>query len=155
MLHGFSEEGNVLQSSHSQDGTRRKLFNFKMSGCSLDQPCYFCLHDDEDYLEPQSMKQKRGIRATHAQQELLPDECCHCQLFCDNELNQGIELVTIPRRPNRRSYSGAAEYHVFNYQDCQAGNGNNEIEEEIYASVKVSNPRTDCSSPIVETEATY
>ncbi|KAG4384535.1 hypothetical protein AAZX31_13G281300 [Glycine max] len=155
MLHGFSEEGNVLQSCHSQDGTRRKLFNFKMSGCSLDQPCYFCLHDDEDYLEPQSMKQKRGIRATHAQQELLPDECCHCQLFCDNELNQGIELVTIPRRPNRRSYSGAAEYHVFNYQDCQAGNGNNETKEKISASPKVSNPRTGGSSTIVETEATY
>jgi len=30
-----------------------------------------------------------------------------------------------------------------------------ELKEEISASVKVSNPRTDCSSPIVETEATY
>ncbi|KAH1222575.1 hypothetical protein AAZX31_12G191900 [Glycine max] len=155
MLHGFSEEGNVLQSSHSQDGTRRKLFNFKMSGCSLDQPCYFCVYDDEDYLEAQSMEQKRGIRATHVQQGVLHDECCCCQPFWDDELNQGIELVTIPQRPNRRNYSASAEYHVFNYTDCQAGNGNNETKEEISASPKVSNPRTGGSSPIIETEATY
>ena len=81
----------------------------------------------------------------------MRDECCHCQPFWDDELNQGIELVTIPHISNRNVYSAsAAEYHVFNYSDYQTGNGNNEIEEEIYASVKVSNPRTDCSSPIIE-----
>ncbi|TKY48850.1 IST1-like protein [Spatholobus suberectus] len=155
MLHGFSEEGKVLHSCQSQAGTRRKTFNFKMSGCSLDQPCYFCLYNDEDYSEAQPMKQKRGIRATHVQQGVLHDECCHCQPFWDDELNQGIELVTIPQRPNRRSYSGAAEYHVFNYPDCQAGKGNNETKAEIFASPKVSNPRASGSSTRVETETSY
>ncbi|KAK7401968.1 hypothetical protein VNO78_13875 [Psophocarpus tetragonolobus] len=157
MLHGFSEERKVIQSCHSQDGTKRKLFNFKMSGCSLDQPCYFCLYDDADYLEAQSMKQKRGTRAVNVQQGVLHDECCHCQPFWDDALNQGTELATIPypQRPNRRSYSGAAEYDVFNYPDCQAGNGNNETKEEISASPKVFNPRTDDSSRRTETEATY
>lgn len=141
---------------YSQDDTRRKTFNFKMSGCSLNQPCYFCLYNDEDYLEAQSMKQKRGIRATHVQQQgVLHDECCHCQPFWDDELNQGVQLVTIPQRSNRRSYSCAAEYHVFNYPDCKAGNGNNERKQETSASPKVSNPRTSASSTRIETEATY
>ncbi|RDX74856.1 IST1-like protein, partial [Mucuna pruriens] len=153
MLHGFSEEGKVFKSRYNQDDTGKKHFNFKMSGCSLDQPCYFCLYDDKDYLEAQSVKHKRGIRATHVQQGVLHDEFCRCQQpFWDDELNQGIELVTIPQRPNRRSYSGAAEYHAFNYQ---AGNGNNETKAEIFASPKVSNPRTSGSSTRVETEATY
>ncbi|XP_020229464.1 uncharacterized protein LOC109810414 [Cajanus cajan] len=134
-----------------QGGTRRKTFNFKMSGCSLDQPCYFCLYNDEDYLEAQLMNQKRGIRARH----VLSDECCHCQPFWDDEMNQGVELVTKPRRPNRRSYSCAAEYHEFNYPRCQDGNGNNETKAEISGSNKVSNTRTSGSSTRIETEAIY
>ncbi|CAJ1956550.1 unnamed protein product [Sphenostylis stenocarpa] len=155
MLHGFSEEERVLQSSHRQDGTRRKLFNFRMSGCSLNQPCYFCLYNDKDYLEPQSLKQNRGIRATHVQQGVLHDECSHCQPFWDDEFHQGIELVTIPQRLNPRSYSCGAENRAFNYPGCQAGNGNNETKEEISTSPHVSNPRTNCSSTRIETEVTY
>ncbi|KAL9322482.1 hypothetical protein ACSQ67_010535 [Phaseolus vulgaris] len=141
MLHGFSEEGKVLQSCQCQDGTRRQLFNFKMSGCSLNQPCYFCLYNDRDYLEPQSLKQKRGTRGIHVQPGVLHDECCHCQPFWGDELNQRIELVTIPQRPNRRSYCSAAEYRPLNYSDFQTG-------------PEVSNPRTS-SSTRIETEATY
>ncbi|KAL2331718.1 hypothetical protein Fmac_019299 [Flemingia macrophylla] len=151
MLHSFSEEGKVLHSCHSKGGTRRKTFNFNLSRCSLDQPCYFCLYNDEDHLEAQQLKQKRGIRATH----VLHDECCHCQPFWDDELNQGVELVALPKRPNRRSYSCASDYHVLNYPHCQACNGNNETKEKISASSKVSNTRISGSSTKIEAESTY
>ncbi|WVY99661.1 hypothetical protein V8G54_025731 [Vigna mungo] len=150
MLNGFSEEGMVIQSSQHQDGTRRQLFNFKMSGCSLNQPCYFCLYNEEDYLEPPSLKKKRGITDTHVQQGVLHDERCHCQPFWNDELNQGTELVTIPR-----SESNAAEYREFNYSDCVGGNRNNETKDEISASPEVSNGRKSWSSRRIETEATY
>ncbi|KAJ1410694.1 Vacuolar protein sorting-associated protein Ist1 [Sesbania bispinosa] len=155
MLQSLSEKEKNLQSCKSEDGTRRKFFNFKMSGCSLDQPCYFCLYCDKDSSEALSMKPKRGIRATHVQQGVLLDECCHCRPFRDYELNQEMELVTIPQRPNRKSYSSVAEYHVFNYPHCQAGNGNNGTKAEISVSPNVSNPRTSDSLNRIETEAPY
>ncbi|KAJ1434564.1 Vacuolar protein sorting-associated protein Ist1 [Sesbania bispinosa] len=105
--------------------------------------------------EALSMKPKRGIRATHVQQGFLLDECCHCQPFRDYELNQEMELVTIPQKPNRKSYSSVAEYHVFNYPHCQAGNGNNGTKAEISVSPNVSNPRTSGSLNRIETEAPY
>ncbi|XP_047159352.1 uncharacterized protein LOC124829825 [Vigna umbellata] len=150
MLNGFSEEGMVIQSSQRQDGTRRQVFNFRMSGCSLNQPCYFCLYNDGDYLEPPSLKKKRGITDTHVQQRVLHDECCHCQPFWDDELNQGKESVTIPQ-----SESNAAECRAFNYSDCVGGKRNNETKDEIAASPEVSNGRTSWSSTRIETEATY
>ncbi|XP_027341571.1 uncharacterized protein LOC113854638 isoform X2 [Abrus precatorius] len=153
MLNSFSGKEKVLQSCQSKDCTRRKIFNLKMSGSCLDQPSYFCLYDDKDCLdlEAKSMHPKRGIEATHVQHGVLHGECCHCQPFWDD----GIELVTIPQRPNRRSYSGAAEYHVFNYPDCQASNINIETKAEIYTSPNVSNPRTSDSLTRIETEAPY
>ncbi|XP_045807444.1 uncharacterized protein LOC123900167 [Trifolium pratense] len=50
------------------------LISKEFVGCSLDQPCYFCIYDDKDYLETQFMNPKRVIEATH-------DECCHCRPF--------------------------------------------------------------------------
>ncbi|QCE09653.1 DNA mismatch repair protein MSH2 [Vigna unguiculata] len=97
MLQGFSEEG-----------PRREVFNFQTSGCSLNQPCYFCLYNDE-------------------------------------------ELVTIPQRPNRRSYSNGTEYGAFNYSDCVAANRNH----EMCASPKVSNERNSWCSRRIETKGSY
>lgn len=74
MLHSFSKKETTLNSCQNEDSTR--------SGCSLDQPCYFCLYDDE--------------KETHVQQSVVIDECCHCRPFCDDELNKGMELVTNP-----------------------------------------------------------
>ena len=155
----LSEKEKKLQSCESEDNTRRKSFNIKMSGCSLNQPCYFCLYDDKD-LEALSVRPKRWIKATHIHQVLI-DECCHCRPFMHDELNQGMELVTIPQRPNRKSHSGVTEHHVFNYSDCLADNGNNEIAAETsasrgsYASPNVSNPRSTGSLTRIETEASY
>ncbi|XP_061337590.1 uncharacterized protein LOC133284562 isoform X2 [Gastrolobium bilobum] len=153
MLHSFLEKENILQSIQREDSSMRKIFKFKMSSCSLDQPCYLCLYDDKDCLEAPSMKPKRGMRATQVQQGV--HQCCHCQPFWSDELKQGKELVTIPQRSNRKSYSGVADNHVFNNQDCQGGNGNNEIKEEISSSPNVSNPRTTDSLTRIETEAPY
>lgn len=149
LLHSFSEKEIFLQSSQIEDGTKRKSFNLKIRGCSLDQPCYFCIYDDIDCLETLSKK------ATHVQQGVMLDECCHCQPFWDVELNKGMESVTIPQRPNRKSHSGVAECHAFNYPDCKAGNGNNKMKAEISASPSVSNPRTIGSLTRIETEAPY
>lgn len=74
MLHSFSKKETTLNSCQNEDSTR--------SGCSLDQPCYFCLYDDE--------------KETHVQQSVVIDECCHCRPFCDDELNKGMELVINP-----------------------------------------------------------
>ncbi|KAK7324727.1 hypothetical protein VNO77_28526 [Canavalia gladiata] len=145
MLHSLSEKEKFLQSYQSEYDTRRKNVNFKMSGCSLEQPsCYFCLYDYRNSWEAQSMKPKREVKAKHAPQAFPLNECCHCQPFWDDELNQGIELVTntITQKPRRKSYSGAAEYHIFNYP-------------EISSSVNASNSRTSGSFTRIETEAPY
>ncbi|XP_004487300.1 uncharacterized protein [Cicer arietinum] len=127
MLQSFSKKERSLQScDQSENSTRRKNSNRKTISCSLDQPCYFFLYgdDEKDYLEIQSMKPKRVIEleATHVQQGnmLMHDECSH-------ELNQGMELVTIPHKPYKKNiYSDVVE--------CEANNGNNETKEDINAS---------------------
>ncbi|KAK7272362.1 hypothetical protein RJT34_28900 [Clitoria ternatea] len=155
MQHSFSGKEKFLQACHNEDDTRRKNFNLKISGCSFDQPCYFCLYDDKDCLE--SIKPKRGIKNANVPQGVLLNDCCHCIPFWDDELSQGVKLVTntVPQRPNRKSYSGVTEYREFNHLDYMAGSENNETKAEIPASSNVANSITRDSLTRTETEALY
>ncbi|KAE9588548.1 hypothetical protein Lal_00002819 [Lupinus albus] len=140
----------ILESCHSEDESGRKQFNLKMTGCSLNKE-----------LEGLSIKPNRGIKGSHIQQGVVLDECSNCQPSWDNdELNQVMELLTIPKRSHRNSYSSVGKYHEFDYPESKVGNGNNEIKEVTfaskgsYASANVSNSRTNVSLPI-ETEVPY
>ncbi|KAL1345858.1 hypothetical protein HN51_019534 [Arachis hypogaea] len=133
----------ISESSQSEDGTRRRSFNMRMSGCSLDQPCQFLLYDYDDD------KPKKWIKATHFHQVSV-DECCDCQPFMDDLVTTNI---TQRPRPNQKSYSGETKHHFL---------GSNEIETDYsvskgnYASSKCSNARnTTCSLTRTETEANY
>ncbi|OIW20612.1 hypothetical protein TanjilG_16146 [Lupinus angustifolius] len=134
--HQKPSSSKILESCQSEDGSGRKQFNLKMTGCSLNHPCYFSIHDGNDCLEGLSINPNRGINGSHIQ--------------------QGTKLV----RSKLRDQIGASEYHEFDYPEYKVGNGNNEIKEVTFASkgsyesANVSNPRTNVSLPI-ETEVPY
>jgi len=73
-------DGNQIK---SEDSRRRKNFKQNIRGCSLDQPCYFCLYDEKDCLETRTLNRKRVIEATHVEQGVMLDECCHCKPFSE------------------------------------------------------------------------
>ncbi|KAK7257452.1 hypothetical protein RIF29_31450 [Crotalaria pallida] len=121
---------------------KRKSFNFDMCDCSLDQPCYCCVYNDQDSL---SVKPKRGIIAAHVQLLGL-------LLWHDESNKPGVELVTIPQKPNREGYRGEVGYHLLTYQDNQNSKPKNEIKADISSYALASNnPRTCGSLTIPET----
>lgn len=156
-----SEKEKIVQPCQSQGSTKRKSFSFDMCECSLDQPCYCCVYNDQDCLEDLSVKPKRGIRAAHVRQGVLLGEFCHYRPLWHDDSSKGMELVTIPQKPNRESYSGAPGYHLLTYLDSQGGKPNNEIKADMcesmgsYASTKASNPRTCGSLTRAETAPNY
>ncbi|KEH39106.1 regulator of Vps4 activity in the MVB pathway protein [Medicago truncatula] len=78
-LKSKESDGNQIKS----EDIRRKNFKQNLRGCSLDQPCYFCLYDEKDCLETQTLNPKRVIEAAHAEQGVMLDECCHCRPFSE------------------------------------------------------------------------
>ena len=108
-------EGYHLSLCQSQSGTKKKSFNLDMCDCSLDQPCYCCVYNDQDCLEALPMKPNRGIIAAHIQQGVLLGEFFHCQSLCHDEPHKGMELV---------SYSGKVGDHLLTYPDHHSGKPN-------------------------------
>ncbi|CAL0323648.1 unnamed protein product [Lupinus luteus] len=71
--HQKPSRSKILDSCQSEDGSGRKQFNLKMTGCNLNHPCYFSIHDGNDCLECLSIKPKRGINGSHIQQGVVLD----------------------------------------------------------------------------------
>jgi vacuolar protein sorting-associated protein IST1 len=71
----------------SEDSTRRKKYNQNIRGCSLNQPCYFCIYDEKDFLETQFMNPKRVIEATHFEQDYMHDETKEKNIATSNVSN--------------------------------------------------------------------
>jgi vacuolar protein sorting-associated protein IST1 len=71
----------------SEDSTRRKKYNKNIRECSLNQPCYFCIYDEKDFLETQFMNPKRVIEATHVEQDYMHDETKEKNIATSNVSN--------------------------------------------------------------------
>ncbi|XP_028761618.1 uncharacterized protein LOC114720163 [Neltuma alba] len=104
----------LKQHSSSEKTKRRPSFIPKMSGCSLDHPCYFCAYDG-DLGSGSGLFSKRAVMIENTQQVSL-SECFH---WNENAYEpQGLD----------RSDRGVAVYNAFTYPDC-----NNEEENKTKA----------------------
>ncbi|XVF01963.1 hypothetical protein REPUB_Repub04eG0134900 [Reevesia pubescens] len=123
-------EGNIQPNNFKYNTTRSCCnchFNSEVNTCNLENPCYICTYDEEQF-PPRN--QKRGLRNSEQlpicdAEENLDDMFCHCQCSSNGASNYEtghikMKETTHSQNLRRRSYdNGASVYEVFTLPKMQ------------------------------------
>ncbi|XP_059660962.1 uncharacterized protein LOC132307268 [Cornus florida] len=127
----------------------------KVNGCSLENPCYFCVSEYKEDWESPPWKQKRRtttleeFQTHYAKEGKMQHDNCYCCCSCKGEQHdQEMGLDFVPQKPRRNFQSVGTMSNKLTYQDHWPNKQGKEVEgggrhiDSICSGSKLASPRT-------------